>query len=185
MTSSALGKGETVMRQIEVLPYDEEWAALFEKEKELLQGIFSEELVAIHHIGSTSIRGMKAKPIIDIMPVVKDIERIHLYNDSMRMAGYEPKGENGLPGRRYFQKGGDQRTHHVHMYQQGHPDIHRHLAFRDYVSSHPDAMAAYASLKEELAKKFRYDGQAYADGKSGLVRQIDEAALAWYLNRTS
>ncbi|MEJ8544685.1 GrpB family protein [Brevibacillus borstelensis] len=171
------------MRIIEVLPYDEGWVALFEREEALLRRIFSEELVAIHHIGSTSIKGMKAKPIIDIMPVVKDIDRVHLYDDAMRKIGYEPKGENGINGRRYFQKGGDQRTHHVHIFQEGHPDIQRHLAFRDYVGSHPEAMAAYAKRKEELAEKYRLDSVAYANGKSGLVRQIDEAALAWYLSR--
>ena len=72
-------------------PYTDEWRILFEKEKRLLECIFEEELQEIHHIGSTSITGMKAKPIIDMMPVVKDIRNIDFYNDKMAVIGYEGK----------------------------------------------------------------------------------------------
>lgn len=105
---------------------------MFKEEAAKLQTIFGNEIVDIHHIGSTSVPGLKAKPIIDIMPVVRDINTVDNYNIYMQEIGYEPKGENGIPKRRYFQKGGENRTHHVHIYQTGSYEIKRHLAFRDY-----------------------------------------------------
>jgi GrpB-like predicted nucleotidyltransferase (UPF0157 family) len=120
------------MRMVEVSFYDEEWGLMFEEEKSKLYSIYGAELVDVHHIGSPSIKGLKAKPIIDIMPVVKDINIVETFNDQMREIGYDPKGENGIPGRRYFQKGGDKRTHHVYIYEQDDKQIERHIAFRNY-----------------------------------------------------
>lgn len=105
------------MRKVEVHSHNQKWSLKFAEEVEKLTFIFGSEIVDIHHIGSTSIQGLKAKPIIDIMPVVRDIELVDKYNQAMRDIGYEPKGENGIPERRYFQKGGDKRSHHVHFYQ--------------------------------------------------------------------
>lgn len=79
---------------------------MYEKEAKKLCNIFASEIIEIHHIGSTAVKGLTAKPIIDIMPVVKDIERVEDFNIAMIDIGYEAKGENGLPGRRFFQKGG-------------------------------------------------------------------------------
>lgn len=93
------------MRKVEVIAYSAEWKKKFEEEAMQLQAILGPEILAIHHIGSTSVHDLHAKPIIDIMPVVRDITKIQTYNHAMIAIGYEPKGENGLPGRRYFQKG--------------------------------------------------------------------------------
>lgn len=104
------------MRKVEVHPYNKKWVKKFEEEKDKLKLIFGTDIIKIYHIGSTAVEWLKAKPIIDIMPVVRDITTIDNYNKEMGRLGYIPKGENGIPGRRYFQKGGDNRTHHVHMY---------------------------------------------------------------------
>ncbi|MBA9026096.1 GrpB family protein [Peribacillus huizhouensis] len=148
--------------------------------KKLLQKIFGSELIEIHHIGSTSVKGLSAKPIIDIMIVVKNIHRIDNYNTNMIPIGYEPKGENGLKGRRYFQKGGDKRTHHVHIYEIDNPAIERHLAFRDYLREHPDAVKRYGTLKEELSRLFPYEIHSYISGKEQLVLELERMAIAWY-----
>lgn len=113
---------------------------MYEKEAVKLRKIFRSEITEIYHIGSTSVDGLIAKPVIDIMPVVRDVNRIDDYNTEMIDIGYEPKGENGLPGRRFFQKGGDERTHHIHFYEMGNTEIERHLAFRNYLRTHPDAL---------------------------------------------
>lgn len=167
------------MRKVEVSSYREKWTFNFAEEAEKLKLIFGDVVVAIHHIGSTSVPGLKAKPIIDIMPVVQDIGILDHYNQAMRNIGYEPKGENGIPGRRYFQKGGDNRTHHVHFYEVGNIEIKRHLAFRDYLKSHPEAMKRYGELKERLAQQFPYDVDSYIKGKELLVNEIEEKALKW------
>ncbi len=94
-----------------------------------------------------------------------------------------PKGENGIPGRRYFQKGGDERTHHVHVYQEGNDEIIRHLAFRDYLREHPYAREEYGNLKERLALEFPFDVAAYIDGKDRFVKTLEAKAVEWYKQR--
>lgn len=167
------------MRKVEVLPFSERWSGDFEKEAAVLQEIFGAE-IKLHHIGSTSVHGLSAKPIIDIMPVVKDISKIEQYNGKMVAIGYEAKGENGIAGRRYFQKGGDERTHHVHMYENDSPEIDRHLAFRDFLRAHPEKAKAYGDLKEKLAQQFPYDIESYIKGKEQLASEIEREAIVWY-----
>src|SRR6056297_2564109 len=99
-------------RKIEVVEYDKNWPKLFKEEADLIREIFKDEIIEIFHIGSTSVPGLKAKPIIDIMPIVKKIEEVDKKNEDMKKIGYEPKGEYGIIGRRFFMKGGDDRSHH-------------------------------------------------------------------------
>ncbi len=87
---------------IEVVPYDPDWSNQFEKEALLLKLIFSDIFVAIHHIGSTSVPGLAAKPTIDIILEVKDIRLVDKFNEPMEKLGYEAWGEYGIPGRRFF-----------------------------------------------------------------------------------
>jgi GrpB-like predicted nucleotidyltransferase (UPF0157 family) len=111
------------MRKVEVHPYNEQWKPQFDLEAAKLKGVFGNTLIDIHHIGSTAVPGLSAKPIIDLMPIVRDIQTIDALQYSMEELGYEALGENGLPGRRYFQKGGNARTHHVHVYEKENPEI--------------------------------------------------------------
>ncbi|MFC4559022.1 GrpB family protein [Virgibacillus kekensis] len=168
------------MRRVEVESYNYQWPAMFEKEATKLRAVFGNELVAIHHIGSTSVIGLAAKPVIDIMPVVRVIEQVDFYNGEMEEIGYEAKGENGIPGRRYFQKGGENRTHHVHVFEEGIRHVERHLAFRDYLRKHPNAAKEYSDLKRELAKRYPSDMESYIIGKNHLVLTLEEAAVKWY-----
>lgn len=168
------------MRKVEVKPYSEKWKSDFEKEAKKLQVIFDSEVTEIHHIGSTSVIGLAAKPIIDIMPVVKDILQIDSYNAEMARIGYEAKGENGIPGRRYFQKGGNDRTHHVHIYEEGSQEIERHLAFRDFLRIHPSIAKQYGELKVGLAGQFPDDIDAYIEGKADFAAEIERQALDWF-----
>lgn len=171
--------GGLAMRRVEVVQFSEKWRFDFEMEAAILKEIFSAELIEIHHIGSTSIHGLSAKPIIDIMPVVKDIAQIDRYDGKMAAIGYEAKGENGITGRRYFQKGEDERTHHIHIYENGSPEIDRHLAFRDFLRAHPEKVKAYGNLKEKLAQQFPYDIEAYINGKAELAAWIEQEAMEW------
>jgi GrpB-like predicted nucleotidyltransferase (UPF0157 family) len=168
------------MRHIVVVSYDPAWPEWFEAEAARIAGVFGRELVAIHHIGSTSVPGLSAKPIIDIMPVVRDIEQVAEFNPAMVRLGYEPKGEFGIPGRRYFVRGGNEnRTHHVHTYGPDNPELARHLDFRDYLRAHPATAGQYATLKEELARQFPHDIQGYMAGKDAFIRETIRQAQAW------
>jgi GrpB-like predicted nucleotidyltransferase (UPF0157 family) len=166
-------------RKVEVVPYNPAWPRLYQAEAACLTALLGDELVEIHHIGSTSVPGLAAKPIVDILPVVHDVERIDGYNDLLLAAGYVPKGENGIAGRRFFSKdtAGVRRVH-VHAFAAGHPEIARHLDFAAYLRAHPAEAQAYADLKAELARRFPNDTVGYTDAKSEFIRAIDERAQA-------
>lgn len=169
--------------KVTVSEYNEKWDQMFNEEAERIKGIFADALVEIHHIGSTSVPGLRAKPIIDIMPVVRNIEAVDHFNEQMAVLGYECMGEFGISGRRYFRKGRNSRTHHVHVFQMDNKqDIDRHLAVRDYLRSHPEVAEQYGKLKYELAKQYPKNKEAYIDGKEDFVVELEGTALQWYLN---
>lgn len=166
--------------KVVVTGYDENWIRLFEKEANTLRNIFRKEIIAVHHIGSTSVPGLKAKPVIDIMPVVKKIVNIDDYNKNMADIGYEALGEAGLSGRRYFRRGGDNRTHNVHVFQiDNESQIERHLAVRDYLREHDDEAIKYGELKSQLAKQFPLNIYGYMEGKDAFVKALEQKALVW------
>ena len=171
-------------RKIEVVPHNPTWAAMFQAEADQLATIFGAEALAIEHIGSSAIPGIKAKPIIDILVAARDIEQIDDFNEQMMALGYEPHGEFGIPGRRYFSTGHSaaDRPRHVHVFQSDNPDVARHIDFRDYLRAHPEDAQAYSRLKETLAEKFPNDGESYTGGKSDFIREMDRRAAAWKAN---
>ena len=173
-------------RTIEVVDYMPEWGGFFDKEAALLSVIFGTQLLAIHHIGSTSIPGIKAKPIIDILVIIKDIESIEMFNDPMRELGYRPRGEclnnpiPGTPGRFYFSKDTDEaRSHQVHVCQEGHADIQDKLIFRDYLRLHREEAQTYGMMKERLAAEYRCDIVGYIQGKDAFVQDTIARAYFW------
>lgn len=172
------------MRLIEVVPYDPHWQVLFERAARELVEICGAEVVAIHHVGSTAIPDISAKPIIDVLVEVRCIEKIDEFNPEMIERGYLPKGEFGIRGRRFFIKGDEeQRSHHIHMFQTGNPEFERHIAFRDYMIAHPEEAEAYSRLKEELARRFAHDIEGYIAGKDAFIKEIERKALVWKKGR--
>jgi GrpB-like predicted nucleotidyltransferase (UPF0157 family) len=168
------------MRTITLTNHNPTWEQAYHIEAAQLFHIFAPRLRCIHHIGSTAIEGIKAKPVIDLLVEVDDIRAVDAYQISMQGFGYLSKGEYGIPGRRFFIKGDDEhRTHHIHVFQAGHPEIARHLEFRDYLQAHPDDAQAYGNLKEELASKFPHDVGAYTNGKTAFIKDIEQKAHAW------
>ncbi|WP_438312501.1 GrpB family protein [Sporosarcina sp. FA9] len=166
--------------RIEIKDHNEKWCQMFKDESYKLKELLGEELVDIYHIGSTSVSGLKAKPIIDIMPVVRKIEKMDSFNKRMEDIGYECMGEFGIKGRRYFRKGADIRTHQMHVFQIDNKiDINRHLAVRDYLRTHPEDARQYGDIKESLAKQFPSDIASYADGKDAFVKELEQKALIW------
>ncbi len=167
-------------RKVEVLPYDAAWAEAFREEAARLAAVFGAEAVAIHHIGSTAVPGLCAKPIIDILVEVRVLAAVDALNEALRARGYDPRGEHGLPGRRYFVKRrGGVRTHHVHVFAAGSPDVARHLAFCAYLRVHPEEAQAYGALKRRLAREHPEDIESYVQGKGTFVRALERRACAW------
>jgi GrpB-like predicted nucleotidyltransferase (UPF0157 family) len=165
------------VRKVEVIAYDSRWPLLYRVEAERLIKILDGELMRLHHIGSTSVPGLAAKPLIDMLAEVRDIEKLDGLNERMMAAGYTPKGEYGITGRRYFFKGSAERhTHHLHAFQEGNAEIVRHLLFRDFLRSHPAEAQAYGDLKLSLASRFTADIESYMDGKDAFIKDIDRQA---------
>lgn len=166
--------------KVEVVPHDSTWHSKFEDESKLITPTLGDNLVKIHHIGSTSIPGIYAKPIIDILVEVKDITKVDEQNSAIAVFGYEAMGELGIPGRRYFRKHiEDKRTHHIHIFEVNSPEIERHLAIRDYMIAHPEDAQKYSELKRKLAKEYPEDIEGYMDGKDGFIKEFESRALAW------
>lgn len=169
-----------MVRRIEVVPYNPDWSNLYRVETDKIAAVLSPEVIAIHHIGSTAIPNISAKPIIDILVEVRAIEKIDEFNEKMTELGYQPKGELGIPGRRFFIKNEDStRTHHVHIFQTEAIEVEQHLNFRDYLVAHPEEAQAYSRLKEKLAREFPEDRESYIEGKDGFIKEILQNAKAW------
>ncbi len=160
---------------------------MFNEERTRLQNAIGRWAVAIEHVGSTSIPGLAAKPIIDIGVALRSLEDALYCITPLVEIGYECVGESGIPGRIYFRKRTDTplpgqvhnsgigRTHQVHMYEQTHEQFVNHLLFRDYLRAHPSAAREYEDLKRRLAAEYD-DVEAYAEAKSGFVLGILDIA---------
>jgi len=169
-------------RVIEVVSYDPNWKNTFETEKVILAKAIGRNAVKIDHIGSTSVVGLSAKPVIDILIEVTDLTDLDTENKTIAALGYIVKGENGIPGRRYFQKGGNQRSHHVHAFQSN--DIHllRHRAFKEYLIAHPIIASAYGEIKEEAVAKSDNNIDFYMALKNNFIQKHEKLALKWFNN---
>ncbi|WP_010291871.1 GrpB family protein [Clostridium senegalense] len=167
------------VREIEVAEYNSSWKKEFMKESKLIEDIMKEEIIKIHHIGSTSIPDIFAKPVIDVLLEVKDINNTDEYNNELSKLGYISKGEYGISGRRFFLKGVYHRTHHIHVFETGNLEIEKHLNFRDYMIAHPEEAKMYGELKKELAIKFKHDIDSYCNGKNQFIKDIDRKAYEW------
>ncbi|KGR82124.1 GrpB family protein [Lysinibacillus odysseyi] len=168
------------MRKTNITKWTAQWNEDYYKEKLLLETIFEEELIDLFHIGSTSIQAIGyAKPIIDILMVVRNIDKIDLYNEEMSVLGYYAKGENDISGRRYFTKGGDNRTHHLHVFQVENEHIDIHLNFKAYLKQHPDEARKYGEHKLQLAERFFEDHHKYQQAKQQYTDELVRKAMDW------
>jgi GrpB-like predicted nucleotidyltransferase (UPF0157 family) len=169
-----------IVRKVDVTSYEPAWPGMFEAEARQLKAELGKIVTAIHHIGSTAIPGMAAKPIIDILMEVSDIDLLDGYDLLMQGLGYIPKGEYGIAGRRFFIKGSEVvHSHHLHVFQQGDKNIIRHLAFRDYLKMYPTVAREYSQLKFSLAQQFPEDIDGYIAGKDAFVKRLEQKALDW------
>ncbi|KRE32621.1 GrpB family protein [Paenibacillus sp. Soil522] len=172
------------MRKTEIVPWTEKWNELYHIESRKIASVLEGEMIEIHHIGSTSVKQIGfAKPIVDILVVVKDVNNLDTYNDQMEAFGYTPRGENGIPKRRYLTKGGQQRTHHVHCHQIGDERIDAHLSFKQYMIEHPNDAKSYGELKQRLAAEFPNDVHLYQSGKEEFIDGLVRKALEWVKNQ--
>ena len=170
---------------VRLVDYDPDWPHQAAERTARLR-VLEPVLVAVHHIGSTAVPGLIAKPIIDLMPLVTDLASLDVERGSVEALGYRWHGEYGIPERRYCTlDAGDRRVAQLHFFTMGSPQAHRHLAFRDYLRAHPRIAAAYAAEKRRARDLHAGDHQAYGGEKQAWIDQVQAAALAWYGTRNA
>lgn len=161
--------------------YNPGWPAEFAAEADRLHTFLGDQLVAVHHVGSTSVPGLAAKPVIDMIPLVQRIELMDELASEMVVAGYRIWGEYGIAGRRFFTLDRDGfRTHNLHFFAPGSPEIERHLAFAAYLRSHPDVCREYDALKRQVYARHPADIAAYSEGKDAWIKRVEPLAVQWY-----
>ena len=163
-------------------PHSHLWAEAFQFEsKRLSDGLKRSDFV-IHHIGSTSIPDISAKPVLDLLIEAPSIEAIDSLQSEFEKLGYTYKGEYGLKGRRYCVLYDSEKTKsyvHIHAYEFNDPAIERHLVFRDYLSAFPDAAKEYESTKKRVASDPAISRSNYTEAKAETITRLLEAALRW------
>lgn len=184
---------ELVNEQIAIVPYDVRWPALFEAEQAHLQQCLPKSLVRrIEHFGSTAVPGLDAKPIIDMLVEVTDLEATReRIVPVLTGQGYEyfwrPSfGDDEPPFYAWFIKRdrvSGVRSHHIHMVEAGFTHMWERLLFRDYLLEYPQVANEYARLKRRLAEQSPHDRQAYTQGKTRFVTRVTAEARQFYLSR--
>ena len=174
------------MSKVEVVPHNPQWRDAFEAEAKHVSDALGENVVAIHHIGSTAIPNIYAKPVIDLLVEARDITEVDGRSSAMESLGYEVMGEYGITGRRFFRKDNQEgnRTHNIHAFEAGSAEIERHLAFRDYMIAHPGDAQKYSELKRKLAEEHPQSIDGYMDGKDGFIKEMDQRAARWRTSQT-
>ena len=164
-----LRRGEVV-----VVPYDPRWPTLFEEASAQLTAALGSAILAVHHVGSTAVPGLCAKPILDVLVSVPNFEDATQLVERLLALGYEFRPEEEIPDRHYFRRppGGELRTHHLSLAEPGSRHHRVTLAFRDALRRDPELAAAYARLKLTLAQRFPDDRPAYIEGKTQFVMQV-------------
>jgi len=174
------------MSKVEVVPHNPQWRDAFAAEAKQIGAALGENVVAIHHIGSTAIPGIYAKPVVDLLIVVRVITEVDGRSSAMESLGYEVLGEYGISGRRYFRRDNREgiRTHNVHAFETGSHEVERHLAFRDYMIAHPADAQRYSELKRKLAGEHPQSFDGYMDGKDDFIKEIDRRAARWHASQS-
>jgi len=169
-----------------VVPHNPAWRDAFRSEADAILRALGATARDVQHIGSTAIRQIAAKPIIDMLLLVRDLDELDARATALEAMKYQAKGEFGIVGRRYFRKDDAQgvRTHHLHAFRSGDPEGVRHIAFRDYMNAHADCASAYGQLKLALAAQHANDAEAYMNGKNAFVKEHERKALAWFATLT-
>ena len=161
--------------KVKLAEYDEDWAIEFKNEKNSIQHALSDYNITIEHAGSTSVKSLCAKPIIDILIGIEHFSDGFECIYDLEAIGYESKGENGVQGRHFFAKG-NPRTHHIHMVEINSSFWNEHLLFRNYLRNNSEARMKYSELKEELALKYKNDREKYTSSKSEFIQEIIKKA---------
>jgi GrpB-like predicted nucleotidyltransferase (UPF0157 family)/ADP-ribose pyrophosphatase YjhB (NUDIX family) len=163
------------MKTVEIVEYDPAWPERFRALAERAASALGDLVLAVEHVGSTSVPGLAAKPVIDLDVVVRP-EDVDAAIQRLATLGYVHRGELGIPGRHAFRAPPGEAKHHLYLCVAGSTGLIDHLRFRDHLRTHPDAAAEYAGLKRRLAEQHRDDAEAYQSAKSDFIDALNRRA---------
>lgn len=163
-------------KKVTVLPYDEAWKYAFEKIKEEIEAAIGDLIIGIEHVGSTSVEGLSAKPCIDIDVIIKDYSIFDAVVSRLEAIGYTHEGNLGIKDREAFKYSDKPHLlkHHLYVCPQNSEELHRHITFRDFLRSSPEAAKKYGSIKETAARLFPDDIDKYIEYKSPCIEEFYE-----------
>jgi GrpB-like predicted nucleotidyltransferase (UPF0157 family) len=164
-------------KEITIEGYNPNWSKQFENEKGKLKEILSDKVISIEHIGSTSVEGLGAKPILDIAIGINDLEIVNEFIEPLKQLGYEFVYHKEFPERRFFRKEKWRAgTHHLHFYQFEGEHWNNQILFRNYLRNNPDVLIEYNQLKIDLARNYRFDREAYTENKAPFIQKVLQKA---------
>jgi GrpB-like predicted nucleotidyltransferase (UPF0157 family) len=167
---------------VQLVTHRGEWADMAKAEAARLKKALGDNLETVHHVGSTAIPGIMAKAIVDLLPVVRSLDKLDAQEDVVRGLGYKWHGEFGLDGRRFCTwadpKTG-KRIYQLHFFTRDNPNGTRMLAFRDYLRAHPFVAKAYEMEKIRAAAAQPTDTTLYNAEKNEWIKRTEADAVAW------
>ena len=166
---------------VELEEFNEKWFNEYETEREFLEEKLSGILREIHHVGSTSIKGLMAKPVIDILVVIDDLNNIEEVEERLLDYGYSNRGHQGVEDRYFFAKGPeDSRTHYIHFVEKNSNTYYNLVYFKKYLLDHIEYIKEYCDLKQDLALKYPEERSKYTAGKNEFITDIIKKAKEEY-----
>ncbi len=169
---------DNMEKEIKIEDYNRDWVSEFEQEKTRIMTVLQGHRLYVEHIGSTAVKGLAAKPVLDIMAGVRHLDEVETFIQPLRSIGYEFVAHKEFPKRRFFRKGQWRAgTHHLHFYEFGSEQWKNQLAFRNYLSTHSHVRQQYQQLKQDLAKKHSYDRTRYTEAKAPFIHNVLKKAI--------
>ena len=163
---------------VHVADYDPQWPATFEQLRSRIAAALGPLALRVEHVGSTAVPQLAAKPIIDLDVVIGSRADLPAVIAALHPLGYRPQGDLGVAGREAFNNLSGAPPHHLYVCAADNCELARHLAFRDFLRTHPDTARAYGELKRSLASQFRNDRNAYTEAKTAFIEQVLAASAA-------
>ena len=161
-------------QKVVVLPYDQAWQTAFENIRLELDAALGDLAIGIEHVGSTSVEGLSAKPCIDIDVVIRDYTVFDTVVQKLASIGYVREGDLGIKDREAFTYADKPHLlkHHLYVCPQDARELRRHIAFRDFLRSNPEAMKQYGQAKEQAALLFPDDIDGYIKYKTPCIEEL-------------